>query len=148
MELWQTIFWAILTVALISTEIATVQLVAIWFGAGALVAFVASFFGMAFWLQIVIFILISVILLLLTRPTVKKWINGKKIATNADSIIGMTGIVIEKIDNIRDTGRVMVNGLNWSARAANEKDLFDIDSRCEVISIEGVKAIVKPFENN
>ncbi|WMJ21888.1 NfeD family protein [Paludicola sp. MB14-C6] len=144
MVIWHIIFWAVLTIALVCAEIGTVQMIAIWFGAGSLAAFVSAFFGISFQLQIIIFITVSIILLILTRPIVKKYTKGKHIATNADSIIGKTCVVIEKIDNLRNTGRVHVNGLDWTARAQEDTDTFEVDSVCVVVDIQGVKAIVKP----
>ena len=82
--LWQVVFWAVLTILLVIVEIVTVQLVAVWFAAGSLAAFISSLFQIDFLVQIVIFIIISVILLAATRPVVKKILKGKKVHTNAD----------------------------------------------------------------
>lgn len=143
MELWQVLFWAIVTIVLVVAEIGTVQLIAIWFGAGSLVAFITSFFGIDFKIQIAVFLLVSIVLLLLTRPFVKKFLSNKRVATNADSIIGQKGLVYEPIDNLHQSGRITVNGLDWAARAEDDNQTFEVNQLCEVVRIEGVKAIVR-----
>jgi len=147
MDYWQLILWAGLAVALLVSEIATVQLVAIWFGGGSLAAFVAALLGVSFTAQIVIFILVSVILLIFTRPFIKKKLNIKKTATNADRIIGQVCIVTEEIDNECQTGRINVDGMGWSARLIGDSPsaTIEVGQRCEVVGIKGVKAIVKPL---
>lgn len=146
MEIWQVLMWAIVTIILIIAEIGTVQLVAVWFAAGSLIAFISSLFGVDLAIQIVLFIIASIILLVATRPLAKKLLKNKKVATNADSIIGQKAVVTETIDNLHNTGRIHVNGLSWSARSKNDDRIFDVDNTCKVVKIEGVKAIVVPFE--
>lgn len=143
MVLWHVIFWAVLTVLLIASEIATVQLVAIWFGAGSLAAFVSSFFGIPFYIQVIIFIAGSILLLLLTRPLVRRFLHSKKVHTNADSVIGRECVVKESIDNVAGSGRVYVDGLTWSARSVDDKVTFSEGQACIVTEIQGVKLIVK-----
>lgn len=142
MNLTLVIVWAVLTISLVVFELATVQFVAVWFAAGALVAFIASLFGVSVPISIVIFILVSIILLLCTRSFVKRVLNEKKTPTNADSIIGETCIVTEKINNIEGTGRVIHNGLNWTARSLNCDVFFEVNAHCKIVAIEGVKVIV------
>lgn len=144
MVLWQVIMWAVIAVALIVAEISTVQFIAIWFAAGSLSAFVCALCGGSFLMQFIIFVAGSILLLFLTRPIVKKLSAGKIIHTNADVIIGQRAVVIERIDNIHGTGRVKVNGLDWMARAKDSANTFDLEQECEVMAIEGVKAIVMP----
>lgn len=142
MNITLVIVWAVVTIALVIFELVTVQLVAIWFAAGAFIAFIASLFNAPIQLTIILFILVSIILLLCTRPLAKRLLGGKKTATNADSIIGETCVVTEKIDNIEGTGRIIVNGLNWTARSSDSDVFFEVNSRCKIVSIEGVKVIV------
>lgn len=143
MILWHVIFWAVLTVILIASEIATVQLVAIWFAAGSLAAFVSSFFGIPFYVQVIIFIAGSILLLLLTRPLVRRFIHDKKVRTNADRVIGKECVVKEPIDNINGSGRVYVDGLTWTARSSDDTVTYPEGTTCVVTEIQGVKLIVK-----
>lgn len=147
MDHWQLILWAGLAIALLVSEMATVQLVAIWFGGGCLAAFVSALIGVSFPIQIIIFILVSVVLLISTRPFIKKKLNIKKTATNADRIIGQICIVTETVDNESQTGRVNVDGMGWSARLVEgfSSTTIEVGQRCEVVDIKGVKAIVKPL---
>ena len=145
MELWQVIFWAVITVLLIGAEIATVQLVAVWFAAGGLAAFVSSFFGIDFWIQILIFIAGSVLLLLATRPLVRKFLHGKLEPTNADSLIGKECVIREDVDNVAGTGRAYVEGLTWTARNADGDEPIPSGTTCSIVEIQGVKLMVRPI---
>ncbi|MEG0894179.1 MAG: NfeD family protein, partial [Oscillospiraceae bacterium] len=106
MEVWLVITWAIIAVVLTTAELLTTQLIAIWFAAGSLAAFVSALLGADFSFTLIIFVVVSVLLLILTRPITKKLIKAKSVPTNADAIINETAIVCEKIDNLSDTGRI------------------------------------------
>lgn len=136
------IFWAAAIILFGIAEAVTAQLVSIWFLIGAIAALIAAFFGANLIIQIIVFIAVSILALVITRPLVKKYINPKKEHTNADRVIGQVGIVAEDIDNIRATGQVKADGKIWTARAT---DNSIIPSGCEVIieKIDGVKLIVK-----
>ena len=143
MELWQVVLWGVLAVLLIIVEVVTPQFVAVWFAAGSILSFVSTFFGTSFIVQLLIFTLASLIFLILTRPLVKKLTLEKVVPTNADAIIGQKGMVIEKIDIIANTGRISVDGNTWSAKLENENDIINENDVCEVVGIEGVKAVIK-----
>ncbi len=136
------IFWAAAIILFGIAEAVTAQLVSIWFLIGAIAALIAAFCGANLIIQIIVFIAVSILALVITRPLVKKYINPKKEHTNADRVIGQVGIVAEDIDNIRATGQVKADGKIWTARAT---DNSIIPSGCEVIieKIDGVKLIVK-----
>lgn len=136
------IFWAAAIILFGVAEAVTAQLVSIWFLIGAIAALIAAFFGANLIIQIIVFIAVSILALVITRPLVKKYINPKKEHTNADRVIGQVGIVAEDIDNIKATGQVKADGKIWTARAT---DNSIIPSGCEVIieKIDGVKLIVK-----
>lgn len=138
------IFWLILAAALFIIEGATVQLVCIWFAIGSLFAMLAAFVGAPVWLQLLICAVSSLAVLIVGRPLLLDRITPKKSATNADRVIGQPGIVLEEIDNIRQTGRVSANGLDWSARSETG-EIFQKGETVLVTQIEGVKLIVRPF---
>lgn len=133
--------WLAAMIVLIVIEVVTVNLVTIWFALGALAALLSSLFGAPVWLQFVWFFVVSIITLALTKPLVKKFVNSKTQATNADMVIGATCIVMEPIDNIRGTGTVTVGGKTWTARSDNG-DVFAPGERVIALRIEGVKLIV------
>ena len=123
------------------------QLTSVWFAAGALVAFLLAVLGVKNWvIQVIVFVLVSLIALILTRPLVKKIIAKRTEPTNADRNIGEEAIVTVTIDNVEGKGEVIVKGVPWTARSESN---FPIpkDSRVRVKKIEGVKLIVEPIEN-
>lgn len=134
--------WLILFVVLVVFEIATMGLTTIWFAAGSLVAFFASLFHVTWWLQFILFIVVSLIMLIFTRPFAVRYVNKHTQKTNIDSIIGQTGRVIAQIDNAQATGYVVVNGLEWAARSA-DASVIEVDTMVKVKAIEGVKVIVE-----
>jgi membrane protein implicated in regulation of membrane protease activity len=137
------IFWAVATVAFIILELATVGLASIWFALGALCALIATLLGAPLWLQIVLFAVVSVATLLLTRPLAKKYINSRATATNADRVIGRKAVVKERIDELEGTGAVLADGKMWSARTTDGSSA-EVDDIVIVREIRGVKLIVEP----
>lgn len=136
-------FWIFLTIALVAIEAATVQLVTVWFAIGSLAALVSELFKVPFPLQVVIFVVVSLISLIATRPLVKKF-NHKKIQpTNADRNIGAEALVTQTIDNVKAQGQVSVNGMDWTARAENDEIITE-GTLVVVKKIEGAKLIVAP----
>ncbi|MBP3208373.1 MAG: NfeD family protein [Oscillospiraceae bacterium] len=135
-------FWLILMAVLMLVEAAVSGLVSIWFALGALAAMIGAVCKASLPIQIVLFILVSVLALIVTRPLVKKYVNAKVQRTNADSIIGQECVVTEQIDNLAETGAVKVAGKLWTARTA-DSTVIPKETRVVVERIEGVKAIVK-----
>ena len=135
-------FWLILMIILLIVEAAAPGLVSVWFAAGAFAAMITAAFKLEIWLQIVVFVCVSVLSLILTKPLVKKFVNGKIQPTNADRIIGRECIVKETIDNLAGTGTILVEGVVWTARSANETVAIPGGARVIVDRIDGVKAIV------
>lgn len=133
--------WLVVIVLSIVIEAATAQLVSIWFVAGGLAALIAGMCDAAIWLQILLFLLVTGIALLATRPLVKRMMHFKRTETNADRYIGKEGVVTVPIDNIQGTGQVMVLGSHWTARSV---DGTPIPAGADVIvnRIEGVKVLV------
>jgi len=143
--MWEYIFWGVLFVILLLVEAATTVFVSIWLAAGALVAFFLAVFGLSFTIQCAVFVIISLILFTLTRPMVQKLRKTAPVATNADSLIGMDGIVKTPI-NPFENGRVRVNNLEWSARSVSG-DPIEAGTRIVVEKIEGATLLVKPADS-
>lgn len=142
MVLWHIIFWAVLTVALVGVEFATVQFVSVWFAAGSIVAFISSLFGIEFYWQVILFVAVSLILLIATRPLVKRFLKRPIIKTNADSLISKECVVIEEISNTKGTGRVHVEGLDWAAKSLNMEKVYPVNATCLIKEIQGVTLVV------
>ncbi len=137
------LWWLIAVILFCVGEAASVQLVFIWFGAGSLLSLIASLLGVPVPIQIVIFFVGSGALLIATRPLAKKLLSKRKTATNADMVVGNTGLVQETVDNTRQTGRVYVNGLSWAARSEDGAELAE-GQKVLVTRIEGAKVYVLP----
>ena len=91
---------------------------------------------------------VSFLLLFFTRPFAVKYVNKGHISTNVDELIGMEGVVLEEIDNLKSTGKVQVRGMEWTARSQDQDKRIEKDKIVEICAIEGVKLIVKEKENN
>ncbi|MBE6813353.1 MAG: NfeD family protein [Ruminococcaceae bacterium] len=135
--------WIALFVIFLITEAVTAQLATIWFAAGALVALILELAGVeSIAIQVVVFLAVSAVTLIATRPLVKKMISKKAVATNADRNVGCEAVVTEAIDNLAATGAVKINGNVWTARSVDDSP---IEAGTIVITekIDGVKMIVR-----
>lgn len=141
-----TVTWLVLLVVLVVIELITMGLTTIWFAGGALVATVASAFGAPIWLQVLLFLIVSGVLLYFTRPIAVKYFNKDRVRTNAESLVGRQAIVISEIDNLQGIGQVTVGGQEWSARTV--KDGITLPVGCVVVirAINGVKLMVEEKE--
>lgn len=140
---WAAMIWLVLLVLFVIAEAATVTLVSLWFAVGALVAMAAALLGASAWIQVGVFALVSLVLLLLLRPLVRRYITPKLTATNADSVIGTVGLVTVAIDNTAGTGQVKLGGLYWTARSTTGAPI-PLDTQVRVDRISGVKVYVTP----
>jgi len=136
------VFWLAAVIALCAGEAATVGLVCIWFAAGALGAFLAACAGVQFWLQLVVFAVVSTAALALIRPAAARHIKPRRSPTNADRVIGQTATVTETVDNDAGTGRVSVLGQVWTARSEMGV-VIPAGAQAKVRRIEGVKVFVE-----
>jgi len=136
--------WVALTVLFTIIEVFTFGLTTVWFAIAALVMVFLSFLPITLVFQVLIFLVISAVLLLFTRPiAVKKFKIGKE-KTNVDSLIGKTALVTKAISEF-ESGEVKLNGVIWTAKTEDGSTLA-LNSKCEVVRIEGVHAIVKIYE--
>lgn len=138
-------FWLIIAGLCFVIEIYTVGFFIFWFGIGALLALLISFITNNLFIQVVVFLVSSSLLVVLTKPLMKKFLkNEKSIPTNYFSLIGKTGIVIEKIDTSNSTGQVKVKGELWSATSDSD---IEKDSKVKVLSVDGVKLKVEQLKD-
>ena len=100
--------WLGVIVVMAVIEGFTTQMVSIWFVFGAIVAFIVSLFGVALPIQLIVFAAVSTVMLIVTRPLVKKIMRFKKEDTNAGRYIGKVGLVITEINNELGVGQVNV----------------------------------------
>lgn len=136
------IIWLVAIILFGFAETVSTQLITIWFAVGALVAFLLSLAGVPFYLQVIIFIVLSIILIAATRPLYHKYVKTKMVRTNADSLIGLVAVVRQDINNDEAQGLVKVSGQEWSARS-KDGQIIPEGEKVEVLAIEGVKLIVR-----
>lgn len=137
-----TIGWLILLLAFLVVEALTMGLTTIWFAGGALVAFLLAVIHAPIWLQVVLFLAVSLLLLFYTRPIAKRYFNQRITKTNVDSVIGKNAIVIEEIDNLQGKGRATLAGQEWTARSVEENGRIPVGAVVEVQAVSGVKLMV------
>lgn len=134
--------WLGLMVILGIAETVTMQMISIWLAGGALCASIAAICGLNELWQIGVFLAVSAILLVTTRPMVKKLTkNNKQEKTNADRIIGERVIITEEVNNITGKGKAVINGVEWTVRSSSGES-FEKGEIVMVEKIEGVKLIV------
>ncbi len=139
----EIIFWLILLILCIGVELATMGLTTIWFAGGALVAIFAAVMGAPIWLQAVLFIAVSLLLLFFTRPIAVKYFNKDRVKTNVESLVGRQAIVVSEVDNLQGIGQVTVGGQEWSARSAADQARINVGAVVTIVAINGVKLIVR-----
>ena len=135
--------WLGVTIAAIVIEASTLALVAVWFIPSALISLVLSLLRLPLWLQVPVFLALSVGQMIFLKPFMKKVLKIRYSPTNADTVIGKTGTVIEKIDNIAGTGAVKADGKVWTARSSDDSITIDEGSLVCAVEIRGVKLICK-----
>ncbi len=136
------IIWLVAVVAFIILEASTYQMVCVWFIVGSIGGMIASMLGAGFWVQMSVFLVISIALLILMRPMAMKRLNSHKVKTNADSLIGKKVLITETVDNTKATGQGKVDGTIWTVRTEEDK-IIEEGAVAEIKRIEGVKLIVE-----
>lgn len=140
----QTIYWLLLFVILLIIEIITLGLTTIWFAGGALAALAAGLVGFGTVAQVVVFLAVSIVLLVMTRPIAVKYFNQERQKTNAESLIGQCALVLEDIDTLEGVGRVEISGQEWAAKTDEPDGKISKNTVVVVNGIQGVKLIVRP----
>lgn len=137
-----SITWVIVLVVCLVVEFSTLGLTSIWFAGGALLSMIIALIGGPLWLQILVFLVASIVLLIFTRPVATKYFNKNRTKTNVNSIAGRQAIVTETIDNLKGMGQIVTNGMEWTARSLDDS-VIEEGAVVTIEKIEGVKAIVK-----
>lgn len=135
--------WLALLAVLLVVEAVTAGLTTIWFAGGALAAAVVSYFGAGITVQWILFLCVSLVLLIFTRPLAVKVMNRDVAKTNVNSLIGRKAVVIQEIDNLAQTGQVMISDIEWMARTASDGEKIPENAIVTIKEIHGVKLIVE-----
>lgn len=142
---WAAMVWLALMVFFIMVEASTVTMVSTWFAIGSLAAMITSLLSGPVWLQVVLFFVVSGALLALLRPVARRHFTPKLTKTNIDSVIGSTGLVTSRIDNVTSSGQVKLGAMEWTARSTSGEPI-EAGTQVKVDRIEGVKVFVTPAE--
>ena len=138
-EIMIIVWFAVIIIAAL-IEINTMDLTSIWFSAGGLIAFILALVGANEIIQVITFIVVSLLLLISVRPIVKNYLKTNVISTNTDRLVGKVAICTKDI-NVGERGEVKIDGKFWLAISSGDEDIV-IDEKVEVLAIEGVKLIV------
>ncbi len=136
-------FWLGLFVLALVIELFTADMISIWFSLAAVPSFVLALAGANVILQSVVFVLVTAVLLLLTRPAMKKYMKTNEIKTNVDAIIGKTGVVVKAVTSDMP-GRIKIANMDWSAIS---KENIEVGIHVRVLDVEGNKLIVESIES-
>lgn len=137
--------WLGVTILAAVVEAIVPSLVSVWFVPGGIAALIISLLGGPVWFQILFFLGVSMACLTFTRPLAKRLLDHRRERTNADRVVGATGIVIQDIDNVMSAGRVTVMGGSWSARSLLPDGKIEAGTKVRIERIEGVKLMVIPL---
>ena len=139
-----TIAWLIISGVLFIGEMICPIFFMFWFAIGALVALVVSLITSNLAVQIVTFLVVSIVLVIFMKPLTNKFFKNKtKDELNMNGIIGKTAVVTKKIDNLNGTGEVKIHGEIWRALNESDNEIIEVNEHVEVLRIDGVKLIVK-----
>lgn len=138
------IVWLVICVGCIVIEAASPQLTSVWFSLGALSALIVSLIKPEmWWLQFIVFAVVSAAALALTRPLAKKLLSKNKERMNADRFIDEEGVVVQRINNVLGEGQIKSKGAVWSAKSENDDVVIEEGAHVVIKKIEGVKVIVE-----
>ena len=140
-EFMWAIWLGIFALAII-VEFSTTELVSIFFAFGSVLALVISFIpGVTWWIQLIVFVVISGVSLLGLRPLMRRYLNKEKRNTNVDELIGKKVTVIDV--NGDGYPEAKINGLIWRLTNANEDEKIEVGDKAIVIKIEGNRLVVR-----
>lgn len=141
-----TVLWLAVLIVAIVVEAATMGLTSIWFAGGALAAIGVEKLNGGIYLQIIVFLVVSLVVMYFTRPVAIQYFNKERQKTNLDSIIGKQAVVTGRIHNLKGIGKVTVSGQEWSAKSLKENQIFEEGQIVRIAKIKGVKLIVEADE--
>lgn len=142
-----TYIWIVLFVVFLGLEAVTYSLVSVWFAIGAVASFAISIFVDSLTAQLLVFAVVSLITLAFFRGPINKALEkGKQESQSFHQVLGKTGIVTEKIDNLHATGRVSISGVSWMARSTDDDICIEEGEKVIVKNTEGVKIFVQKLE--
>lgn len=137
--------WLVIVAVMLVIEIFTMGLTTIWFSIGALAAAAATGLGAPLGIQILLFVVVSLLVMFLVRPFAMRMVNREHMKTNIDAVVGEQAVVQETIDNRKEQGKVVFRGVDWMARSI-DNTLIPEGELVEIEEISGVKLVVKRIQ--
>ncbi|MGX8679838.1 MAG: NfeD family protein [bacterium] len=139
-----TIAWILTIIIMVVIEAATVTMVSVWFAIGAAGALICAQLGLPFAIQIAVFIALSLLTIIIFRPFAAKALQGNRVRTNSDAIIGQHALVLKEIGP-RGPGEVKIKDRIWRATSVDNR-LIQEGSYVQIVAIEGAHVIVRNIE--
>ena len=140
--IWLAVFVLALLIEAIGPEI-----VSVWFAGGALVSLIISFIpGVEWWIQVIVFAVVSAALLVFIRPFLAKALKRETVNSNADTMVGKKGVIVAKVKET-ESGEVSIDGVIWTAIATKDGSVIENDSLVKVMAVSGNKLIVTPINS-
>lgn len=139
-----TCYWIIGAIALLIIEMITISLTSIWFAGGAVAAAIVSVFTASIVIQAAVFIIVSLLLLVITRPIAAKYMNSKIQKTNVEALVGRKCKVAVTIDASAGTGMIKIGDVEWKARASQDNLVIPKGTEVVIKKVTGVRLIVEP----
>ena len=142
-EQYMWIVWLVALVLFVIIEAIGTDLVTIWFAVGSLVALIVSFIpGVPWWVELIVFFVLSITCLLALRPLARKYLRGKIVKSNADALIGRKGMLLETIGPLQ-RGEVQLGDVKWTAVGMEDNSKIEAGTIVEIVAISGNKLIVR-----
>lgn len=141
-EISMVIVWLVIFAILLVCELISLGLTTIWFAGGSLAGMITALCGGNILVQVIVGLIVSILLLVTLRPVALKYFNKDRIKTNVEEMVGQTAKVTKKIENFNNEGQILLKGLEWTARSADD----EVIEEGEIVTVEkisGVKAIVR-----
>ena len=142
-------FWVWLGVIVVTAilEFVTMELVSIWFTAGAIIPFIMAATNSVRWeIQLAVFVVLSAILVASLRSVTKKFLlRNSNEKTNINALIGQKHRMLSRTD-FETIGSVRINDVVWSV-SGEDQQTIEKDEIVEIVKVEGNKLIVKKVEN-
>ncbi|MBP3703582.1 MAG: NfeD family protein [Lachnospiraceae bacterium] len=136
------IVWLVIFAILLVCELISLGLTTIWFAGGSLAGMITALCGGNILVQVIVGLIVSVFLLVTLRPVALKYFNKDRTRTNVEELVGQTAKVTKRIDNFNNEGQILLKGLEWTARSADD-EVIEEGEMVTVEKISGVKAIVR-----
>lgn len=142
-KIW--LLWILFAAIMMIMEIFTAGFFVFWFGVGALIAGILAAIGLGAGWQWGSFIIISTLLVMVSRKFAEKFTKPQPPGIGADRFVGMQGVVIEDVNNLTNSGRVRLNREEWRAESATGA-IIPVGTKVRVSKVDGVHVIVDPIK--